>query len=311
MVDLVVTDGDLVGRCESFDESDLDVALAEFDQLSATTPPRNTTVARVLTRVADAFDRRDPDRYLALFAKDCRYEDRRKGLRDAGSIRPDYAHTVTFGAAAGWQAEFETIAVRGEHLMLGRATFRDQSEPGSPIAVEALNVGRVNSDELISWFAVFDPDDIDAAFDELTAQWTASGEVAHPEVIEAARQLFEVANRHDWDALAARESGATFVNHRQLGTGSTIDDHWSSIRTMAALIPDMHMEVVDIPRHSAIGLVAHVAVRGTTGEDTAIELPVVILLAFDGTRVTRMENFDLSQRDEALARFDELNQTAT
>lgn len=75
---------------------------------------------------------------------------------------------------------------------------------------------------------------------------------------------------------------------------------------MASLIPDMRIEVAEIPRHSAIGAVTNLVVRGATAEGTSIELPAVIVLLFDKTRVTRMEAFDLSQRDLALARFDEL-----
>ncbi|WP_267304851.1 BTAD domain-containing putative transcriptional regulator [Mycobacterium barrassiae] len=322
------TEDELICRSTLFDPEDIDAAFAELHtrwiasgesthtevvdavqtaHLETFAPLLKNAVARILTRVVDAFGRRDPDGYLALFAKDCMYEDRRKGLRDAGSIRPEYAHTVTFGAAAGWRAEFEPIAVRGEHLMLSRVTFRDLSEAGSPIAVEALNLGSLDNDELISWFAIFDPEDIDAAFDELDARWIASGEVDHPEVIESMRQVIECANRQDWDTLAARESGATFVNHRQLGTGDKIGDHWTSLRAMASLIPDIRVDVADIPKHSAKGVVISVVVRGATVEGTAIELPTVILLHFDGPRVTRMEAFDHNQRDQALARFDELD----
>jgi hypothetical protein len=306
---LVMIDGDRITHAETFDLYQRDQAISRFDELSAAAPLREKVVARVLARVVDAFDRRDPDRYLALFAKDCVYEDRRKGLRDAGSISTGYAQTVTFGAAVGWQAEFETIAVRGEHLMLGRATFRDQSEAGSPIAVEALNVGSLNDDELISWFAVFDPDDIDAAFAELTARWIASGEVAHPEVIEAAHRSNEMYNRHDWDAIKANESGATYVNHRQLVSAEpeTIEDHWRSIRALASLIPDLRTEPTEILSHSAKGLVADLVVKGRTPEGAVIEFPAITLILFDGTRVTHMEAFDVNQRAQALARFDELN----
>lgn len=309
LVVLMLIDGDRVTHAETFDLNQREQALARFDELSAKAPQPANALARVLARVVDAFDRRDPDRYLALFSEDCMYEDRRKGLRDAGSVRPDYAQTVTFGAAAGWQAEFETIAVRGEHLMLGRATFRDQSETGSPIAVEALNIGSISDDELISWFAVLDPDDIDAAFAELTARWIASGEVAYPDVIEAALRSNEMYNRHDWDAIAANEFGATYVNHRQLVSAEpeTIEDHWRSIRALASLIPDLRTEPVQILAHSAKGVVADLVVKGSTPGGAVIEFPAITLSLFDGTRVIHMEAFDVNQREQALARFDELN----
>ena len=52
----------------------------------------------------------------------------------------------------------------------------------------------------------------------------------------------------------------------------------------------------------------YLVVKGTTTTGAAIEIPAIILILFDGTRVTRMEAFDLDQRDEALARFQELSQ---
>ncbi len=36
VIDLVTVEGDLVNRCEMFDEADLDAALARFDELSST-----------------------------------------------------------------------------------------------------------------------------------------------------------------------------------------------------------------------------------------------------------------------------------
>jgi hypothetical protein len=48
-----------------------------------------------------------------------------------------------------------------------------------------------------------------------------------------------------------------------------------------------------------------VVVKGTTAEGAAIELPAIILLIFEGDRVTRMEAFDVDQRELALTRFRE------
>jgi hypothetical protein len=307
VVNLFTFEGHLLSRVEIFDDFDIDVALANFDELSVPASLQENAVTAVLARVVDAFNRRDIDSYLALFCDDGRYEDRRKGLRDVGPIKPDYARAIILEAGTGWQEEIECIAVRGTHLLLCRAIFRDHGEADRPIAVEALVLAEVTGGGLISAFVTFDPDDIDAALAELTARWIASGEVEHPDVIEAMGRLFDASNRHDWDALAAIEAGATFVNHRQLGTGEKINDHWSSLRMMASLIPDMRVDVADIPRHSAIGVVTNLVVKGTTVEGAAIELPAVIVLLFDNTRVARMEAFDLGQRDQALARFQELH----
>jgi hypothetical protein len=155
----------------------------------------------------------------------------------------------------------------------------------------------------------FDPDDINGAFAELTDRWIASGEVAHPEIIKSAHRLTEATNRHDWDALATLSGGAAYVNHRQLSKPGveTITDHMSSFRAMASLVPDFWIEQAEVLTHSAMGVVNHVVLRGTSTEGVAIEIPVLALMLFDGDRVTRFETFDSDKRDLALARFEELN----
>jgi len=79
---------------------------------------------------------------------------------------------------------------------------------------------------------------------------------------------------------------------------------------LASLIPDICVELAQVFTHSAIGLVSKVVVKGTTAEGTAIELPAVILVLFDGPRVTRMEAFDSDQLEMARARFNELNRSS-
>jgi hypothetical protein len=39
MIDIFTVDGDLINRCEIFDETDLDAALARFDELDRPAPP--------------------------------------------------------------------------------------------------------------------------------------------------------------------------------------------------------------------------------------------------------------------------------
>jgi hypothetical protein len=203
----------------------------------------------------------------------------------------------------------EPVAIRGPRLALTRDSYRD-TDSDRTITAEHLTLTEVGDDNLVHRTVLFDPDDINDAIGELTARWVASGEVAHPEVIETARQVNEAYNRHDWDAVATREAGATYVNHRQLTSGDTetIVDHGLSIRTLGSLIPNLWVELAEVLRHSAIGLVSNLVVKGTTTEGAAIELPAITLILFDGDRVTRLEAFDLDQRDLALARFEALNQ---
>jgi hypothetical protein len=186
--------------------------------------------------------------------------------------------------------------------------YRDTDDPDQPIAVELLEITEVSPAGLMCDIASFDPDDINGAFAELTDRWIASGEVAHPEVIMSVQRLTEAINRHDWDAFATLGAGVTYVNHRQLSSPGvqTITDHMSSIRTMASLVPDLWVEPAEVLAQSAMGLVNHVVLRGTSADGVAIEIPYVVLILLDGDRVARFETFDANQRDLALARFEEL-----
>ena len=256
--------GDAINRCEIFDEADLDAALARFDELSRPASQLENAATRVFARMMDTFNRRDLDSFLALVTADGRYEDRRKGLRDEGPIRPDFARALFIEAAPSWQEETEPVAIRGPRLVLCRLMFRDHSEVDRPIAVEALVLTEVTDDELTSRLVIFDPDDIDGAMAELTARWIASGEVAHPEVIETARRLAETVNRHDWEAFAALSAGAMYVNHRQLSSPGvqTIADHMPSIRTMASLVPDYWVELAEVLAQSADGHCCRLRLEG-------------------------------------------------
>jgi SnoaL-like domain len=208
--------------------------------------------------------------------------------------------------------EVEPVAIRGCRLGLTRERWRDTDEADRPITVESLTLMEVSDDELAYYTVIFDPDDINGAFAELTARWIASGEVAHPEVIDRERRLVEAANRHDWDAFAEISAGATYVNHRQLAAAGvhTIADHMSSIQTMASLVPDMRMELAEVLAHSASAVLTHLIVKGTSTDGVVMELPLFVIDLHDGDRLTHMETFDLDQRDLALARFQELNSSS-
>ena len=242
-----------VTRMEAFDIGQREMALARFDELSRPAARLENAATRARARAADAFNRRDLNGFLALQDIGARYEDRRKGLRNEGPVDPAFARAVLFEAASGWQLEIEPVAVRGSHLALTRDKFRDTDEADRPIAVEVLGVTEVTDNGLFSHSVIFDPDDINGAMAELTSRWIASGEVAHPEVIEAYMQILQKLNRHDWDEYAASLADATHVNHRQLGTGETIVDFTTSVTMIASLIPNVWVEAAEILNAFGIG----------------------------------------------------------
>jgi DNA-binding SARP family transcriptional activator len=312
LIAIFTVEGDLISRCEMFDEADLDAALARFDELEQRTASLENVATRVWAGATDAVNRRDMDGLLALATVDHRFEDRRKGLRDLfeGPVRGREAVRALFETIpSSWRLEVEPIAIRGSRLSLTRACYRDIDVADRPIAAELLQITEVGDDDLVHDFVNFDPDDVNGAFAELTARWIASGEVSYPEVIESVDRINATINRHDWDAVATYFDGAEYVNHRQLAqaVNGTIADWLSSMQTTGSLVPNFWVELAEVLARSAIGIVGRMALKGTSTDRTAIEIPFVVLILLRGERVTRLEAFDEDQRDLALARLQEFN----
>jgi hypothetical protein len=242
---------------------------------------------------------------------DGQFEDRRKGLRAVhkGAARRKAVRAVFEEAPASWRMHAEPIATRGSRLELTRECYCDTDDADRPIVVELVHVMELGDDDLIRDIVSFDPDDRDDAFAELTARWIASGEVAYPEPIEAVDRINATINRHDWDAAATHFAGAEYVDHRQLAhvVDGTIADWLSSMQTTGSLVPNLWVELAEVLARSAIGIVGRMALKGTSTDGAAIEIPFVVLMLLHGERVTRLEAFDEGQRELALARLQEFN----
>ena len=302
---LLTVDGDAISRCEVFDEAEIDAALARFDEFNRSAHRLTNAAMRTRASLVEAFARRDLGAFSSLMTPDGRYDDRRRGLRNEGSLKQDFVPAMLSEAPEGWQWTDEPIAIRGERLALCRDWFRDTDAPDQPVAVDDLSLTEVTQDGLVCHSVIFDSDDLDAAMRELDARWIGSGDVEHPEIIEAHRTNIEMTNRHEWDALTAVCAGARYINHRQLGSNTA--DYIASIRTLASLAPDLSIESAEILAHSAIGVATHVVVRGTSTNGLAIEVPFMLINFWNGDHVSHIEAFDSEDRERALERFRELN----
>jgi ketosteroid isomerase-like protein len=310
VIDVFTIEGEAITRCETFDEGDLDAALARFDELNSPAPQLENAAIRVWTPLADAFNRNDMDGVFALITAEGRMDDRRRGLQAVheGAERLQAVRTLFETIPKIWLMEIKPVAVRGSRLSLIRQTYCDPDEADRPITIEALTLTEVNDDGLVRDIVLFDPDDINAALEELTVRWITSEEIAHPEVVNAHLRILQELNRHDWDAHNTSMDGATYVNHRQLGTGETVADFTASVTAIASLIPNVWVEPSNILKYSASGAIGDVVAKGTSSDGVEVEIPMILLGFFDGDRLTRFELFDPDQREQALARFDELNQ---
>jgi hypothetical protein len=309
-ISVAMIDGDQVCHSEHFDETDLDAALARFDELSRSTRKLENAATRVFGEFQRRFAAREWDVIVELLSDDTCNDDRRPVVGSGAVSGRGAAIEDLQGVASQFEnisMTSDVIATRGERLALCHCHFTGFNQQSDALHWEFLGVVEIDADERITASVTLEPDDINGAIAELTTRWIASGEVAHPEAIEAVRPFAEAANRHDWDVLAAGHVGATYVNHRQLasGAGTAVED-MASLRMLESLIPDMRFEVAEILACSATGILTSVVVKGTSTDGVLVELPWITIMIFDGERVIRAETFDAGQLDLASARFEEL-----
>ena len=297
-------EGDLISRAEMFDETDIDAALARFEELDQRQLPENTAT-QLWARLAEASNRRDLENYLALSGPSLRYEDRRRGLRDEfeGVRAQRNAVLALFGATPhSVQMTAIPIAVRGSRLAIMHVCYRDTDYPEQPITVEMIQTVEVDSDGLFDLCVSFDPDDIDAAFDELDARYLV-GEAS--------------AFHNTWSVIARTYAGYgrnelppgdwINVDHRQ-GTPFTTSDHLTAvIRTWREMTPDFHMHIESVHQLNEYGAVITHTSSGTSPEGFTAEWRMVQLLTVDGNRIDRCEMFDETDVGTAVARLEELS----
>jgi hypothetical protein len=308
-VALFVFEGDLVCRFELFDEADLDAALARFDELDRPASLLDNAATRIWARVADAFNRRHLEDFLALSTANLRYEDRRKGLRDEfeGSSAQRRAVLAMFEASpSSVQMTAEPIAIRGSRLSLNHVCYRDTEYDDRPITVEMLQIVEVGESGLLHLSVSFDPDDIDAAFEELDSRYLAGEAAVHARTWSVIAGTYARFNQHE---LPAMTTDSVLVDHRRLVTGAV--DLAAFLRATWELMPDVNISIEAVHQLSDVGTVLTHAAYGTSPEGFDAEWQLVLLLTVEGDLIGRCEIFDEEDIDDALARFDELDRPAS
>ena len=176
-IGIFVFDGDLLSRYELFDETDLDAALARFDELHPQAPRLENAASQVEQRFLTYFAARDWDAYAEILSDDVCIDDRRHVV-NAGVRHGRDAEIANVRALAdiGVRSATSTvIAVRGGRLFLGRLCVWGGWSDSE--ASETLCVLEINAENQIVARVLFDADDIDAAFTEFDARYLA-GEAA-------------------------------------------------------------------------------------------------------------------------------------
>lgn len=305
MIQLLILEGDRLTRCELFDECDLDTAIARFDQLGRLAPQLQNVASRVLEQFLAHFGARAWDAMADLIAEDFCSDDRRSVI-NAGILRGRDVELANWRATAEvWMSDVQAaiIATRGERLALFRFTFASQDSLPEAFQAAALGVIEVNDDNRFASTVVFDPDDIDDAFEELDVRYIAGEAAAHAHTWPVIARAYSAANRNE---LPARTPDWVNVDHRR-GRAFGPGELETYMRSTWDVIPDTRIYIESVHRLSDLGALVTHAVRGTSRDGFDAEWREVSLSMVDGDRFNRTELFDETDLDVALARFDELH----
>ena len=179
---LLTVEGDLINRCELFDEADLDAALARFDELSRPAPRLENAASQVDERFRAYFAARDWDAMAEILADDIYARRSPAGRERRGPTRSRCRNREHAGDRR-----------RRGHEHISRPSLRPAGS-ASPSVVPAcrgatsgprrstpkrLIIVEIDADNRIAARVVFDLDDIDAAFEELDARYLAGEAAAH------------------------------------------------------------------------------------------------------------------------------------
>ncbi len=305
---LLTFEGDLINRCELFDEADLNAALARFDELSRPAPKLENAASQFWARLNAYFSSGDWAAMSQAVAQNMVDDDRRRTV-NGGIRRGRDSHIANGQAVAETGTDTMTstaIAIRGGRLALCRSSFfgRDQ-QPGA-FRIEFLSVVEIDVDEQLVAHVAFDLDDIDAAIAELDARYLAGEAAPHAHIWSVVTQGYVAANRGE---LAATAPDVVNIDHRQLpiiGTGELVPylrDTFNELANITTYPEAVH-------RLTDLGAVFTHVGAGTSKEGFDAEWRMINVIIVDGGMVGRSELFDEADLDAALARFDELSRRA-
>lgn len=300
---MLVVEGDLVCRGELFDEADLDAALARFDRHSRLVRRLENAASKATERFLERFTARDWDAMAQMVIDDISFDDRRRVVSAGQQIGRD-AFIENFRIAADLDATQSpsAIATRGQRLVLARARFSLNSGAPEEFGLDLLHIIEVGADNRIAATVTFDPDDLDAAFEELDARYLAGEAATDARAWSAIARNVAAFNRRE-PLMTTRDWVTT--DHRR-ATAFEPGDITPYIHATWDVAPDINLYIETAHRLSHSGAVFTQVLKGTSHEGFDAEWRDVIILTVDGEQLSSLEVFDEVDLDAAVARFHEL-----
>jgi hypothetical protein len=304
MVLLMTADAGLVNRGEVFEEADLDVALARFEELHPQTPRLENAASQAYDRLQACFAARDWDAMAEMLASDAVNDDRRRvvgaGLREGhGAVIAEMSALAEIGVK---RIASDSIATRGRHLVLSRSHAAGHDQRPDAFRTDVLNIVQIDADERIVALVIFDPEDFDAAIAELDTRYLAGEGAAHSHPWLAITQACAALNRGE---VPATTPDFVDIDHRSstpIGPGDLVAYLNEAVKD--SLESRVYVEAVH--RITDRGAVITRTASGTSREGLEAEWRMVDVFTVEGDLLSHYEIFDEADLDAALARFEEL-----
>ena len=167
MIILATVEGDRIDRCEVFDESDLDAALARFEELQSQAQRLENAASRMIERFQEYFAARNWAAVAENSAEEIFTDDRRSvvssGILHGRDV--DVANIRAIADLGATDLSSTVIATRGERLVLTRLRLSGRDQRPEAFHSEMLGIVEIDADNRVAARFLFDLDDIDAAFE--------------------------------------------------------------------------------------------------------------------------------------------------
>jgi hypothetical protein len=305
MTAIYTVEGHMLDRSEIFDESDVEAALARFEELQTQTPRLENAATRASERLRAYLAADDWAGITAIAAEDIVTDDRRP-IIGAGFQRGRDVNIESLQASFKIGLENVTapvIAIRGERLALDRLRYSGRDEGAEPFYSEMLRVLEVDAEQRITAGVYFDVNDIDAAFEELDRRYLAGEAAVHAHTWTVIARTYAGFNRHE---LPATTPDWVYTDHRAL-ISTDASELPAFIRAGWDLMPYVSIYMETVHRLTDLGVVVTHTARGVSREDSDVEWRMVNIFTVDGDLISRCEMFDEADLDAALTRFDQLS----
>ncbi|MDT5117464.1 MAG: hypothetical protein QOE30_3203, partial [Mycobacterium sp.] len=303
---LLTVEGEILSRCELFDEADLDAAIARFEQLSRPVPQLKNAASQVAERFGARFSAHDWDALADLLADDFTTDDRRRVV-GAGVRKGREAEIASMRVVAdlgGTNMTSTVIATRGARLILTRLCYSGWDQAPDGFRTDVLDVIEIDADDRLLTRIVFEPDDIDAAIAELDARYLAGEAALYADTWSIVAASYAALNRHE---LPPTTPGCLNIDHRR-ETAFGPGDVTAYISAGWDLNQDINIHVEEVHRLSSLGAIITYSAHETSREGFDAEWRGIALLTVEGEMVSRCEVFDEADLNAAIATFDGLTQ---